>query len=85
MDGMARADDVKRAVDLALAGKWDDAHVIAQSDERDPVSCWLHACLHKIEGDAENARYWYARCDRRFEDFADARAELAAIRETALG
>ncbi len=67
---MAR-DDVKRAVELALAGDWDAAHVIAQGDEGDPLSCWLHACLHKIEGDAANARYWYARCDRRFEDFAD--------------
>lgn len=76
---MARA-DLKQAVDLALAGKWDAAHVIVQADEADPVSCWLHACLHKIEGDESNARYWYARCDRQFEDFADAQAELAAIR-----
>lgn len=69
-----------RAVDLALAGDWDGAHGIAQADERDAAACWLHAVLHKIEGDDWNSRYWYRRASRRFEDFADPKAELAAIR-----
>ena len=42
-----------------LAGDWTGAHEIVQQDETDPTSCWVHAVLHKIEGDAANARYWY--------------------------
>ena len=61
LEGMAGADDLKRAVDLALAGDWDGAHAIAQGDESDVLFCWLHACLHKIEGDTGNSRYWYRR------------------------
>jgi hypothetical protein len=80
MDGMASADDLKRAVDLALGGDWDGAHAIAQSDESDPLFCWLHACLHRIEGDTGNSRYWYAKAGRRSDAFADAKTELQAIR-----
>jgi len=77
---MARADDLKRAIDFALAGAWDDAHAIAQRDETDPIFCWLHACLHKIEGDSGNSRYWYRKAGRRFEDFSEPKVELEAIR-----
>lgn len=73
-------EDLKRALDLARAGDWHAAHAIVQQDESDPLSCWLHACLHKIEGDAGNARYWYRRtAGRRYEDFADPAGELEAI------
>jgi len=82
MDSMASSDDLKRAAELALAGDWDGAHAIAQGDESDPIFCWLHACLHKIQGDTGNSRYWYAKAGRRFDDFADATAELQAIRAT---
>jgi hypothetical protein len=41
----------------------------------------LHAVLHKIDGDAGNSRYWYARTSRTFDDFADPKAELIAIRD----
>lgn len=77
---MASADELKRAVDLALKGDWDAAHAIAQRDETDRLSCWLHACLHKIEGDDGNSRYWYAKAGRRFDDFADPKDEFEAIR-----
>jgi hypothetical protein len=76
---MARANDLKRGVELALKGDWDGAHAIAQRDENDPFFCWLHACLHKIEGDHGNSRYWYAKSGRRFEDFAKTDDELRAI------
>lgn len=78
---MADRDALKRAVAAATAGDWDGAHKIVQGDDSDPLFCWLHACLHKIEGDDANARYWYARTDRRFEDYAEARDELRAIAE----
>lgn len=75
-----------RAVDLALAGDWDDAHEIVQQDEADSTACWIHAVLHKIEGDAANSRYWYRRAGgRTYEDHADATAELEAIRASLTG
>jgi hypothetical protein len=40
--------------------EWDAAHGIVQ-DESDRDSQWVHAHLHRVEGDLSNARYWYAR------------------------
>jgi hypothetical protein len=71
-----------RAVELALAGDWNGAHEIAQQDEEDATSCWIHAVLHKIEGDAANARYWYRLAGQSYEAYGDPRAELAAIKAT---
>lgn len=69
-----------QAVSLAQAGDWDAAHQIAQ-DYSDSTANWIHAVLHKIEGDAWNSKYWYARSGgRQYEDYAkDVNAELAAI------
>ena len=77
---MIARDELTRAVDLALSGDWDAAHRIVQEDEDDATSCWIHAVLHKIEGDAGNARYWYRRAGQAYEAFPDAGAELAAIK-----
>jgi hypothetical protein len=79
---MAKAEDLIRAVDLALAGDWASAHEIAQSHEGEPEADWLHAVLHKIEGDTGNARYWYRRTTHAIGEFADPLAELKALRET---
>ena len=78
---LARA-DLAQACDLALAGQWDAAHAIVQADEDDATSCWVHAVLHKIEGDATNARYWYRQAGRFFEAYTDPAAELRAIKAT---
>jgi hypothetical protein len=48
------------AADLALAGDWQAAHLIAQEYEADDVANWIHAIVHRMEGDLDNARYWYA-------------------------
>jgi hypothetical protein len=72
--------DLLSAVDAAIAGDWDRAHRIVQQNEADPLACWIHAVLHKIEGDAGNSRYWYARAAHSYDEFTDARQELAAIR-----
>jgi hypothetical protein len=76
----SRQDDLIRAVDLALAGDWDAAHDLAQRHEGDALADWLHAVLHKLEGDTGNSRYWYRRTAHTFDDFADPKEELAAIR-----
>jgi hypothetical protein len=45
---------------LEARGDWDSAHQIAQDDDsRD--GAWVHAYLHRKEGDAGNAAYWYRR------------------------
>jgi hypothetical protein len=44
-------------------GDWGRAHACAQ-DQDDAVGAAVHAYLHRKEGDAENARYWYARAGR---------------------
>ena len=82
---MTKADDILRAVELAQAGAWDEAHDLAQRHEGDPTADWLHAVLHTIEGDAGNARYWYRRCGKLDRAGADASAELEAIRESLEG
>ena len=77
---MASREELIKAVDLAQAGDWEGAHALAQRMEGDAIADWLHAILHKIEGDPSNARYWYARIFQAYEDFPDPQAELAALR-----
>ena len=45
----------------------------------DPIACWIHAVVHKVEGDAGNSRYWYARCNVNYEDFKNLNDEFNAI------
>jgi hypothetical protein len=44
-------------------GSWDRAHSIAQEIET-PDAAWVHAYLHRKEGDTTNASYWYRRAGR---------------------
>jgi hypothetical protein len=44
----------------AAAGDWESAHQIAQ-DIDDATGAWIHAYLHRKEGDLGNAGYWYKR------------------------
>jgi len=50
---------------LWWAGKqdWSRAHAIIQELEG-PQAAWIHAYLHRVEGDLQNARYWYGRAKR---------------------
>ena len=76
-----RASDLLRAVRLAESGDWAAAHDLAQQHEGDPVADWIHAVLHKIEGDAGNSRYWYARAGRPDGFPKDPAAEWLEIRD----
>jgi hypothetical protein len=42
----------------AAKGNWEGAHQIVQV-ESDASSAWVHAYLHRVEGDLANAGYWY--------------------------
>lgn len=50
---------------LWWAGKsdWDKAHALVQ-DEAGRDAAWVHALLHRQEGDGSNAAYWYRRAGR---------------------
>lgn len=45
-------------------GQWDKAHEIIQ-DIDDNNASWIHAYLHRKEGDTANADYWYSRAAKR--------------------
>ncbi len=72
-------DQLRKAIELALAGNWDAAHRLVQQDEADPIAAWVHAVLHKIEGDVDNSRYWYRRAGKLEHVDDEPQAELAAI------
>jgi hypothetical protein len=44
-------------------GEWSRAHEVAQ-DIDDPTGAWVHAYLHRKEGDEGNAAYWYKRASK---------------------
>jgi hypothetical protein len=72
------------AVDLALAGNWQAAHRIVQDRDPDEVAAWIHAVVHRMEGDIGNARYWYGRCGRELRESVSTDAELREIRAALL-
>lgn len=47
----------------AAKGEWETAHELAQSDKTQ-AGAWVHAYLHRVEGDLSNARYWYDNAGR---------------------
>jgi hypothetical protein len=73
------------AVEKALAGDWQTAHVIVQEHEDDDLAAWIHAVVHRMEGDLANARYWYRRCGRALREDVPTDAELGEIREELAG
>ncbi|MEQ9640969.1 MAG: hypothetical protein RIM84_13180 [Alphaproteobacteria bacterium] len=58
-------------------GEWDAAHGVAQAD-KSAEAAWVHAHLHRIEGDLNNAGYWYRRAGRAQSE-ADIPQEWAEI------
>jgi hypothetical protein len=48
----------------AAKDDWDAAHNIVMAHE-DADCAWVHAHLHRVEGDLDNARYWYRRAGKR--------------------
>jgi len=59
----AALDGALRALWLDARGDWEGAHTLAQeAGGRD--GAWVHAYLHRKEGDEGNAGYWYSRAGR---------------------
>jgi hypothetical protein len=67
-----------RAIWLGLRGEWQAAHELAQAQD-DAEGAWVHAWLHRIEGDLGNADYWYRRARRksRRDDTRDEGLDIA--------
>ena len=76
---MATHDKLTQAIDYLAQGDWQRAHVIAQEDES-KTGCWIHGIVHVLEGDLNNARYWYRRAGRKFPEAFSIKAELAELR-----
>lgn len=53
----------------AQAGDWHKAHQTVQ-DAEDADSAWVHAYLHRQEGDLKNAHYWYHRSGKPASNIA---------------
>ena len=61
LDGAAPAPELNaplRGLWWAAKGDWDQAHKIVQ-DDSGRNAAWVHAYLHRVEGDLGNAGYWY--------------------------
>ena len=64
-DATPPADASKQAQALWLVekGKWHEAHELC-NEISGPAGSWIHAYLHRVEGDLGNASYWYSRAGR---------------------
>jgi hypothetical protein len=80
MSGSTEKELLKKAVNFALENCWDDAHKIVQ-ELHSLKAYWIHAVLHKIEGDEFNSRYWYERAQQSFESYPNPIEELNFIKK----
>ena len=66
---------IKRMLDVLMAlwwdkkGDWDRAHKVAQ-EIHDWRGSWVHAYLHRKEGDNQNASYWYSNAGKTMTDLS---------------
>lgn len=58
------SDPAIQALWWTAKGDWDRAHGCVQQREGVPHCDWVHAHLHRLEGDETNAAYWYHRAGR---------------------
>jgi hypothetical protein len=77
--------ELLRAVELALEHKWDEAHNLVQKYEDDAMASWIHAVLHKIEGEVSNSRYWYRRAGKSGHENEAPEQELQMIKAALSG
>lgn len=70
---------IVEAVNYLERGDWKAAHALVQS-ESGTLECWAHGIVHLVEGDLDNARYWYRRAERDLPDGTAPIAEIAALK-----
>lgn len=64
-------------------GDWEAAHKLAQA-QTDETGAWVHAYLHRVEGDLRNAGYWYRKAGKP-ESTAPLKDEWEEIAAALLG
>ncbi len=72
------------ALDAEAAGNWDPAHELVQ-DDPSREAAWVHAYLHRREGDPGNARYWYSRAGQPWPGAESLDAERSRLRAVFAG
>ena len=70
---------IVKAVRHLEQGQWKEAHALVQNDAS-ALGCWAHGIVHLIEGDMDNAKYWYRRAHRALPHGNTANAEIAALK-----
>jgi hypothetical protein len=70
---------IAKAVRHLEAGQWEAAHLLVQKDGTE-LGCWAHGIVHLMEGDLENAKYWYRRAHRPLPHGNTVAAEIAALK-----
>jgi len=70
---------IVKAVRHLEQGQWKAAHLLVQ-DDASTLGCWAHGIVHLIEGDMDNAKYWYRRAHRTLPEGNTANAEIAALK-----
>ena len=74
--------DELQALWIEADGNWDKAHRIVQSINSEDAA-WVHAYLHRKEGDEGNAGYWYRMANKDFPQY-DLNTEWNKISEALL-
>ena len=72
-----------KALGLVAAGDWNGAHTLVQDDPSNEAA-WVHAHLHRVEGDLDNAGYWYRRAGKPMPN-GDLAEERKAIEKALAG
>lgn len=86
LDGAAPAPELSAPLAglwWAAKGDWDRAHKIVQ-DGSSREAAWVHAYLHRVEGDLGNAGYWYRQAGQPVANDS-LKAEWERIAATLLG
>ena len=77
---MRASSEHHRALAHLRRREWQKAHEIVM-DLEDKVAFHMHGLVHRLEGDMENARYWYARAGVPLSRSLRLAAELKKIEE----
>ena len=72
-------DELLKAITMANDGMWEEAHITVQDIENE-YAYWIHANLHREEGDISNSKYWYRRAGRDYTEM-DLKEEREEIRK----
>lgn len=75
--------ELRHATDLLAVGDWQAGHVIVQEDDS-TLAAWRHGIVHTLEGDLDNAIYWY-KDGRAFRGRVAVNDEIIAARREAFG